>query len=120
MANNRDIGDKTEKLAAEYLTKKGYKVITTNFRCGMGEIDIIAKDKDYIVFIEVKYRKTDKNGLPREAVTVFKQRTIIKVAKYYLMLYNLYNSNCRFDVVEMKGNLENIEINLLQNAFCLR
>jgi putative endonuclease len=119
MVNNRTLGCQTEKMAADYLVEKGYKILATNFRCKLGEIDIIATDKDYIAFIEVKYRKTDKNGLPREAVNIFKQRTIIKVAKYYLMRYNLYGGNCRFDVVEMKGSLENIEIHLLQNAFCL-
>jgi putative endonuclease len=119
MVNNRTLGCQTEKMAVDYLVKKGYSIQETNFRCRLGEIDIIAKDKEYIAFVEVKYRKTDKNGLPREAVNIFKQRTIIKVAKYYLMRYNLYDSNCRFDVVEMKGSLENVEINLLQNAFCL-
>lgn len=119
MVNNRILGSQTENMAVQYLIKMNYSILTTNFRCKLGEIDIIAKDKDYIAFIEVKYRKTDKNGLPREAVNSFKQRTIIKVAKYYLMRYNLYGSNCRFDVVEMKGELDNIEINVLKNAFCL-
>lgn len=117
MENKRELGTEAEKIAANYLLENNYIVVEKNFRCKLGEIDIIANDEDYLVFIEVKYRKTDKKGLPREAVNIYKQRTIIKVAKWYLVKHNLYDSNCRFDVLEMMGDMDNLEINLIKDAF---
>lgn len=117
MVNKRKLGKEAESLAVKFLIENGYIIINKNFRCKIGEIDIIANDKDYTVFIEVKYRKTNKNGLPCEAVTFNKQKTIIKVAQYYLSEKNIYYTNCRFDVLEMFGELNNIKINLIKNAF---
>lgn len=117
MENKRKIGAEAEKIAIDYLLKNNYIILEKNFRCKLGEIDIIANDKDYLVFIEVKYRKTNKKGLPREAVNIYKQKTIIKVTKYYLVKYNLYDNNCRFDVLEMIGDMNNLEINLIKDAF---
>lgn len=119
MANNRSIGTKTEGIACEYLKICGYTVIEQNFRCLYGEIDIISKDEDYICFVEVKYRRTDIKGKPCEAVTYKKQQTIIKVAEAYIAKHNLYNTNFRFDVIELSGNLNNLTINLIKNAFQL-
>lgn len=119
MVNKRQLGTKAEKIALEYLIKNHFEILNTNFRCKIGEIDIIAKDKDYIVFIEVKYRKTDKNGLPRESVNYYKQKTIIKVAQWYIIGKNIHDGNYRFDVLEMLGDIDNVEINLLKNAFHL-
>lgn len=102
-----------EDIACKYLQKVNYIILERNFRCRSGEIDIIALDKDYIVFIEVKYRKNNAYGYPREAVNYYKQRNISKVASYYLLIHNAFHKNCRFDVVEIIG--ENIE--LIQNAF---
>lgn len=119
MENKKNIGNKAENIAKSFLESKGYIIITSNFFTKLGEIDIIASDNDYLVFVEVKYRKSLKNGLPREAVNYKKQLHIIKTAQYYLMKNNIYNTNCRFDVVEIFGNLEKPEINLIQNAFGL-
>lgn len=113
MENKRQIGTTAEKLAVNYLIQNNYSIINTNFRCKIGEIDIIAKDNDYIVFIEVKYRKNTKRGLPREAVNYNKQKTIIKVANYYILQNKLYTNNFRFDVVEIIDK----QINLIKNAF---
>ncbi len=117
MADNKHLGKIAEDIASKYLTDMNYKIIERNFRCRSGEIDIIAKDKNYIVFVEVKYRSTIKKGLPREAVNKSKQIKIINVAKYYINLKNLYNNNFRFDVIELLGNIDKPNINLIKNAF---
>ena len=113
--NKRTIGAQGEEMACHYLEQANYKILERNFRSKSGEIDIIALDleKDYIVFIEVKYRKNKAYGYPRESVNYYKQRNITKVASYYLLRKNAFHKNCRFDVVEILG--ENIE--LIQNAF---
>lgn len=112
--NTRKIGTKYETLACEYLKKGGYEIIERNFRNRQGEIDIIAKDKEYLCFIEVKYRAA--NGLIKgyEAVDKKKQKIIYDVAKYYLYINKLNDDiPCRFDVVNVDGN----EISLFKNAF---
>ncbi|MBP3887575.1 MAG: YraN family protein [Cellulosilyticum sp.] len=99
--NKRVVGSYYETLASEYLVKQGYEIICHNFRSRFGEIDIIAKDHEYIVFIEVKYRKTKQFGYPREAVTYRKQRHIIRTAQYFLLTHIGREQSCRFDVIEI-------------------
>ncbi len=95
------LGQVGEKRAAEYLKKKGYTIIEQNYKNKIGEIDIIAKDQEYIVFVEVKTRTTKVYGLGLEAVTFAKQQKIKKVAQVYLLQHHLYESNVRFDVVSV-------------------
>ncbi len=111
--NNRLQGSQAEELACSYLEKRNYKILEKNFRCRSGEIDIIASHDNYIVFIEVKYRKNCNLGHPREAVNYYKQRNITRVASYYLLIKKAYDHNCRFDVVEITGET----IKLIPNAF---
>lgn len=111
--NNCILGQEAENIAYNYLQDMGYTMLERNFRCKLGEIDIIALNDGYIVFIEVKYRHNSKCGYPREAVNYYKQRNITKVATYYLVKKGAYNKSCRFDVVEITG--DNIE--LIKNAF---
>ncbi len=112
--NKREIGTAYEKQAGEYLTRQGYEILAYNFRCRYGEIDIIARDGEYLVFVEVKYRRTAKNGSPLEAVTAKKQYIISRVASYYCLTHGCQESTpCRFDVVAILGD----EISLIQNAF---
>lgn len=111
--NNWVLGSEAESLACSYLEKMDYKIIERNFRCRSGEIDIIARHQDYIVFIEVKYRKDRKCGYPREAVNYYKQKNITRVASYYLLINGAYDQSCRFDVVEITNN----DIELIENAF---
>lgn len=112
--NNRILGTAYEKQAAEFLQKQDYEIIQTNYRTRFGEIDIIAKDKQYLVFIEVKYRSSKQKGLPQEAVNFRKQKKISKVAAYYCMEKNCYDTvPIRFDVVAFIGE----KISLTQNAF---
>ncbi|RGX94237.1 YraN family protein [Roseburia sp. OF03-24] len=108
------MGAAYEKTAGEYLQTKGYEILQYNFRCRMGEIDIIAKDQGYLVFIEVKYRRNSRCGRPAEAVTPKKQRTISKVASYYLLTHGCgMDTPCRFDVAAVSGD----EVELIKNAF---
>lgn len=114
MKNTRKIGSIYEKKAAEYLRQCGYRILTMNYRCRMGEIDIVARDGRYLVFIEVKYRAGKKGGLPQEAVDYKKQSRICKVADYYCMTHgHSRNTPCRFDVAAILGT----EITLIQDAF---
>lgn len=108
-------GAANEAIAAEYLKKQGYKILQTNFNSKVGEIDIIALDKNVLVFIEVKSKDTDKFGLPREQVTVYKQRKIINAAKLYLLQKKIVDKECRFDVLEIFQG----EITLIKDAFRL-
>ena len=93
-------GEKGESLAAWYLKKNGYKIIEQNYRTQLGEIDIIAKEKKTIVFVEVKARRSTRFGNPKWAVTPKKQRKISMVALYYLKTTNQINTKARFDYLQ--------------------
>ena len=110
---NKVTGDEGERIALNYIKKLGYKVIETNFRNKIGEIDIIAYDGNVLVFIEVKYKKSDYFGLPREAVNYHKQRKIMMVAQSYIKTKNLYHKVSRFDIVEILGQ----EVTHIKNCF---
>ncbi|MDR1696228.1 MAG: YraN family protein [Endomicrobium sp.] len=114
MADARKTGFDKEKEAAKFLTKNGYKIIETNFNTKYGEIDIIAKHKKCLVFVEVKYRKSSDMGAPQEAVTFQKQQKIIKSAIVYLK-QNHIRSDIRFDVAAITGG----EITVIESAFGL-
>lgn len=113
------IGKQSEQLAAEYLTKKGLTVVKSNFHCRFGEIDIIAKDGNTFIFIEVKYRSNVNYGGAISAVSPSKQEKIKKSAQIYLQQHalNEYNTACRFDVIAMQGQLNSPEITWLTNTF---
>lgn len=111
--NKRAVGSLYEKLAGEYLVSQGYEIVEYNFYSRSGEIDIVAKHGDYLVFVEVKYRENVKTGHPFEAVSVLKQRAISKCAMYYLQKNGLHDIPIRFDVVGIVGET----IQLIQNAF---
>ena len=101
------LGKKGEAQAVVFLKKKGYKILKTNYVNKLGEIDIICRHKDEIVFVEVKTRTSEKFGLPRESVTEYKQNKIRLVATLYLQSNNILDSKVRFDVIEVLG--EDIE-----------
>lgn len=98
---NKIVGNKGEVQAVNYLKKEKYKILTTNFRNKIGEIDIIAQKDNIIVFVEVKTRSTYKFGRPIEMVTLEKQRRIKKVAEIFLMINRLTENDVRFDVIEV-------------------
>ena len=112
---DKNKGFEYEKIAKRYLFDKGYKVVEENFTCRLGEIDIIASKGGRLHFIEVKGRKNIDFGYPREAVTIQKQKRIIRAAKYYFMIQGSDDVLCQFDVLEII--VENNEINHIENAF---
>ena len=113
MTSNRDKGRMGEEKAVRYLKHRLYKILETNYYKSTGEIDIIAKKGNYIVFAEVKYRDDISKGYPREAVTKYKQDKIKKTALYYIAENNIEENDYRFDVIEILGN----KIEHIKNAF---
>jgi len=114
----KETGNRGEEIAVELLTKKGYEIIERNYHFGHGEIDIIAKEKDVLVFVEVKTRKNLEFGEPELAVTKNKQRQIRKIAESYLYEKEISDQDCRIDVIAimMQEKLPP-KINHIENAF---
>lgn len=109
------IGQQAENIACRYLQKQGCKLVTQNYLCKVGEIDLIMQDKGYLVFVEVRYRHVSGYGTGIESITKAKQVKLIKAANYYLQKNALLNKvNCRFDVVAIN---ETSTIEWLKNAF---
>ena len=98
---NRKKGSRGENAAAKFLEQKGYKIIARNYTRPGGEIDLIAKDGETIVFVEVKLRRDVSHGMPIEAVGKGKQRRIINTAKVYATANDLFDCPMRFDVIEV-------------------
>ena len=109
-----------EVVAARFLREKGYTIISSNYRCRQGEIDIIATNKDYIVFVEVKTRRSNSMYSPREAVTEQKQRRLIQTASIFLSKHTI-ELQPRFDVIEVVTALDSeykvMEINHIMGAY---
>ena len=116
-SQNKVVGNYGENLAAEYLRDIGYRIVSRNYNTQVGEIDIIALDKDYLVFIEVKSRNSTKYGYPHEAVDYIKKGRIIDTALYYIAQNNIVNRQIRFDIVEVFLSSEKIK--LYKNAFIM-
>ena len=104
---NRKKGSRGENAAAKFLEQKGYKIIERNYTKPGGEIDLIAKDGETVVFVEVKLRRDISHGMPIEAVGKGKQRRIIKTAKMYAAAHDLFDCPMRFDVVEVVVDSQN-------------
>lgn len=119
MKSSQKLGEAGEEIAVEYLTKKGYQIVEQNYRCRNGEIDVIAKDQDMIVFVEVKTRRSLRFGIPQAAVTHKKQVQISTVALNYLYEKDALNSSCRFDVVAitLPPASEKLNVVHIKNAF---
>ncbi len=114
----RDIGEKAELLTVKELKKLGYKIIERNFLKRCGEIDIIARDREYIVFVEVRFRKTKLYGSGAETVDFRKQKKLINTAWCYLMEHDACDKPARFDVVSISGDPNGeYEIEVIKNAF---
>jgi putative endonuclease len=112
-------GREGELIAASFLKKNGYRISEFNFRCPLGEIDIIAREKSELVFIEVKTRKSRALGYPEQAVGIRKQRKMSQLALWYLQEKKLADTAARFDVVAITLLPEGNEIKLIKNAFDL-
>jgi putative endonuclease len=116
--NKRSTGNYGEQLAEEFLKSLGYEIIKKNFHYGHGEIDLVAKDKDVLVFVEVKYRKNLDFGEPEYAVNKSKQNQIRKIAEAYLAINKITDQDSRIDVVailQLSG--QKPQINHYINAF---
>ncbi|MCX7817005.1 MAG: YraN family protein [Syntrophales bacterium] len=121
MARRRSlVGHRGEEEAVKFLTRKGYRILERNYRCPLGEIDIVASDGSTLVFAEVKSRSSDSYGDPLESVTLEKQRRISLVALHYIQRRKLYNVPARFDVITVKMGNGDVEISLIKDAFELQ
>jgi putative endonuclease len=111
--NRKEIGRKNEKLAQNFLKDNGYEIIQTNFQCKFGEIDIICKENNNLVFVEVRSKSYDYFGTPEETVEYQKQQKIIKTANYFIEKSKIDYEEVRFDVISiLDGKIKHIK-----NAF---
>lgn len=114
-----DLGKLGEELAFKKVKRLGYKCIVRNYRCALGEIDLIAKDGDCLVFIEIKTRRGRSLDSIKEAIDKRKKRQLSKVALAYLKSNNSCDVKSRFDVVAISLNQDKEQIEVIQNAFDL-
>ncbi len=117
--SNIPFGRRGEDLAAEHLKKNGYRILERNHRNKLGEMDIIAQEKDTVCFVEVKTRKGAKSGLPFESIPAWKQHKLAKTALWYLSANGLLEHSARFDVVSVLQDPASglTEIQVLKDAF---
>lgn len=112
--NNRRLGAAAEQVVRAYLEQHGITVLEMNYRCRQGEVDVIAKDGDYYIFIEVKYRNSIRYGMPEDAVHIKKQHRISQTALYYLYSHGMgEDTPVRFDVAAIMED----HIHYIKNAF---
>ena len=110
-------GKEGERIAADFLKKNGYRIVENNYRCPIGEIDIVARDKDDLVFVEVKARKSSALGYPEQAVGRQKQRKMSQLALWYIQEKKLHGINARFDVVAVLMQSSGNDVKLIKHAF---
>jgi putative endonuclease len=114
----RQLGDLGERLARDHLIERGFKVLDTNYRCPIGEIDIVAEDGDDLVFVEVRTRRGRELGTPEESITKAKKERLISLAQTYLQEKGVEQRQYRIDLVAVafskQGALERVE--LIENA----
>jgi putative endonuclease len=118
MSGNRSVGERGEAIAEAYLRGQGFTILEKNYRCKSGEVDIVARERDTIVFVEVKARRNLAYGPPQLAVTPFKQRQISRTALTWLAHRKKANANARFDVIAiLTPDHEVPQIEHIRNAF---
>ncbi|MBI3316498.1 MAG: YraN family protein [Candidatus Omnitrophica bacterium] len=114
------LGERGEMMAWHYLIQQGYKIIEKNYRCPLGEMDVIAQKKGYLCFIEIKTRSGRVLGYPEEAVSLPKQKKLIRIAEWYLKEIRKGDLRVSFDVLAITLNEnENPQFRLIENAFSL-
>lgn len=111
-------GNAAEDVALRYLETRGLHLVTRNFRCRGGELDLILRDNEYLVFVEVRSRRSSQFGTPAESVTRTKQQRLLRAAAFYLQRQNL-DLPCRFDVVAILQTETEPQIEWIQDAFQL-
>ncbi len=113
----RLVGNEGENLAAAALKKQGYKILERNYRTPLGEIDLIARHQGFLVFLEVKTRKSVRFGQPQEAVSPAKQARLKRLADYYVKVKRLGEVKVRFDVVAITMGGDDTKLEIIQEAF---
>jgi putative endonuclease len=116
MAESHSLGEQGEELAAGHLKEKGYKILHRNWKSGKKELDIVAENKEFVVFVEVKTRSENFLARPDETVSRDKMKLIILAAEAYIRRYNI-NRESRFDVITIISKGQNYTIDHLENAF---
>lgn len=119
-SNTQAAGKLAEQAAAIYLENHGLQKVEENFRCKLGELDLIMQDARCMVFVEVRFRKSDRYGSAASTVTVAKQNKLRKTAQFYLKARNLQNAAVRFDVIGMKPGEKDSSVyqyRWIKNAF---
>ncbi|GAB1475656.1 YraN family protein [Bacillota bacterium] len=116
MDSRKQLGKMGEKKAADYLERKGYTIIEQNFKCRIGELDIIAMDGNTLVAVEVKTRSNLSYGLPCESITAEKQRHVLRTFKFYSAINRIKGIDMRIDVIEILSTGEGIYFNHIKNA----
>ena len=116
MSDSKELGQQGEDFASSFLAKKGYKILARNQKMGANEIDIIAEDGNFIVFVEVKTRSENYLEHPTSAVAASKQKSIIKTADQYIHRYKI-DKESRFDIITIIKNNDKFEIVHIENAF---
>jgi putative endonuclease len=117
--DNKTFGKIGEDMAERFLRRRGYKIISRNWRCALGEIDIVAQEKEFTVFVEIKARRSGSFGLGYFSVNWAKQLKLIKVAHVYMKRYGLTEQPCRVDIVsiDMADGQKAMNIELIKDAF---
>jgi putative endonuclease len=116
MTEANELGKQGEEIAVKYLLRQGYVILDTNWRVKHNEIDIIARDKDYVVIVEVKSRSSDAFTEPEEAVTRDKQQALIRAANAYIYRKNIME-DVRFDIISIIHNKNETRVNHIKDAF---
>lgn len=116
MVSNIARGKSSEDLVCDYLKAQGLELLVRNFQCRMGELDLIMRDGDYLVFVEVRSRKNSRYGSPAETVTRYKQKRLIRAANFYLQRQKR-DWPCRFDVVAVIPSQSAPQVDWIKNAF---
>jgi len=114
----RALGKLGETLAARELERRGYRIVERNWRCSIGEIDIVAEKDGQLVIVEVRTRRGDERGTPQESITPAKQVKLIELAQTYLQEHDLDNRDWRIDVVavELSPRGQLLRIDVIENA----
>ncbi len=116
MAEHNELGKKGEEIALGYLHKLGYTILEKNWRAGRNELDIIARDQEFLVIVEVKSRQNSSLQEPEEAVGRDKQQALIRAANAYIFKHNI-NLETRFDIISIVHNNKETRINHIKDAF---
>jgi putative endonuclease len=117
MLSSKDLGRAGEEFAEYYLKNLGYKILQKNFRCRLGEIDLIVKKDNILTFVEVKTRKSSSYGAPEESIDYLKINRIKNSAEYFISLRKLYDFDASFDVISIKLVSSKFLLKHIRNAF---